>query len=292
MNMAAHQPPAGRGLSRNAARPGNMEPSRTPTAGAHPQPLRDRVVVVTGAAGGIGRAVCARVIQLGGLLVGVDTDGPAGASAVAALTRDGGRAYFIHGDVSNADDVAAYVNDARARFGRVDGFVNNAGVEGVIKPMIDYPVEVFDGVLATNVRGVFLGLKHVLPVMVEQARGAIVNVASVAGITGHANHAAYVASKHAVVGLTRVAAAEVASCGIRVNAVCPGPTNTRMMTSIEEQASPDRLVRKRDILARIPAGRYAEPCEVARLIAFLLGDDAGYIHGAVIPVDGGFTAAI
>jgi len=250
-------------------------------------------VVVTGAAGGIGRAICEQVAGLGARLVAVDADQVAGEQVAAAIREGGADACFVAADVSDAADTEAYVAQALTRFGRIDGLVANAGIEGVITPIADYPLEVFDRVLAINARGVFLGLKHVLPPMVAQRSGSIVNVASVSGTIGHVGHSAYVASKHAVVGLTRVAAAEVARHGVRVNALCPGPTSTRMMDAIEAQSGDgDAAATHREIAAKIPAQRYAEPQEVARVAAFLLGDDAAFVHGAAIAVDGGFTAAI
>jgi NAD(P)-dependent dehydrogenase (short-subunit alcohol dehydrogenase family) len=255
--------------------------------------LRDRVVVVTGAAGGIGRAICHRVAQLGGRVVAVDADSAALAETASVAEEAGAAACLVHADVSQDVGVAAYVEAAITRFGRIDGLVSNAGTEGLITPTVEYPVEVFDRVIAINLRGVFLGLKHVLPVMIDQGAGVVVNVASVAGLIGHPGHSAYVASKHGVVGLTRVAAAEVGQHGVRVNAVCPGPTSTRMIASIEEQAGGgDAAAKHREIAAKIPAGRYGEPDEIARSVAFLLGDDASYVNGATLTVDGAFTAAI
>jgi NAD(P)-dependent dehydrogenase (short-subunit alcohol dehydrogenase family) len=255
--------------------------------------LRGRVVVVTGAAAGIGRAICEWVSELGARVVVVDTDAEHGKRLVDHLRRQGGDAQFMAADVSHAADVEAYVEAARSHFGRLDGLVNNAGIEGVITPTVSYPLDVFDRVLAVNVRGVFLALKYALPGMIEQGAGSIVNLASVAGLVGHADHCGYVASKHAVVGMTRVAAAEVARHGVRVNAVCPGPTSTRMMASIEAQAvGTQRDARHREIVTKIPARRYAEPREIARVVAFLLSDAAGFVHGAAVAVDGAFTAAI
>src|SRR6185436_12201204 len=228
--------------------------------------------------------ICEQVAGLGARLVAVDADQVAGEQVAAAIREGGADACFVAADVSDAADTEAYVAQALTRFGRIDGLVT---------PIADYPLEVFDRVLAINARGVFLGLKHVLPPMVAQRSGSIVNVASVSGTIGHVGHSAYVASKHAVVGLTRVAAAEVARHGVRVNALCPGPTSTRMMDAIEAQSGDgDAAATHREIAAKIPAQRYAEPQEVARVAAFLLGDDAAFVHGAAIAVDGGFTAAI
>jgi NAD(P)-dependent dehydrogenase (short-subunit alcohol dehydrogenase family) len=257
-------------------------------------PMSDGPVgVVTGAAGGIGRAVCERMAGLGWRVLCVDAEAPAGNAVVGALRSAGADARFAKADVSQSADVERYVATALKEFGRIDGLVNNAGIEGAITAIPDYPIDVFDRVVAVNLRGVFLGMKHVLPVMTEQGAGAVVNIASVAGLVGHPYHGAYVASKHGVVGLTKVAAAEVGGHGIRVNAVCPGPTSTRMIASIEEQlpgSSSEQAHRR--IAEKIPLKRYGHPDEIARTVMFLLTDDASYINGAALTVDGGFIAAI
>jgi NAD(P)-dependent dehydrogenase (short-subunit alcohol dehydrogenase family) len=191
--------------------------------------------------------------------------------------------------------VEAYVQTAVREFGGIDGFFNNAGVEGVVAPMTSYPTDVFDQVVAVNLRGVFLGLKHVMAVMSQAGRGSIVNTASVAGLVGTAGIAPYVATKHAVVGITRVAALEGAPAGVRVNAVCPGPVESRMMGTLEEgfislAGAPDRAAARATITGMIPGGRYAQASEVADVVAYLLSDRSSYISGAAIPVDWALTS--
>src|SRR6185312_15384356 len=173
----------------------------------------------------------------------------------------------------------------------VDCFFNNAGIEGKVSPIVDYDEAVFDAVLGVNVKGVFLGLKHVLPEMIRQGGGAIVNTASVAGLVGTPGMPAYVASKHAVIGLTKTAAGEVARQGIRVNAVCPGPVDTRMIHSLEAQLNPaDPAAVGRRYQAAQPTGRYTTAEEIANTVLFLCSDLASNTTGAQYVVDGGRTA--
>ena len=166
-----------------------------------------------------------------------------------------------------------------AVYGRIDAFVNNAGYEGVVLPITEYPEEIFDRVMSINVRGIFLGLKYVLPVMINQRSGAVVNIGSRGSFVGGAGFSAYSASKHAVLGLTKSVALEVAHQGIRVNAVCPGATsNTGMVKS-----SPKSM-------DHIPDGRYAEPEEIARAVVFLASNLSSHITGQSLVIDGGCLA--
>ena len=252
----------------------------------------DKVAVVTGGAGGIGRAACLAFARAGARVVAVDRDTAGGDATVAAVRAAGGEARFVAADVSRAADVRGYVDAAVAAYGRIDAFFNNAGIEGRVCPTADYDEDVFDAVIAVNLKGVFLGLRHVLPVMLRQGGGAIVNTASTAGVMGAQGLCAYVASKHGVIGLTRTAASEYGHAGIRVNAVCPGPTDTRMIASLEEQSAPggSNSVRER-YRAAIPIGRYAAAEEVANLVLFLCSDLAGSISGAQYLIDGGRLAS-
>ena len=185
----------------------------------------------------------------------------------------------------------SYVDDALSAWGRIDIFMNNAGWQGEVLAIADKPVEMFDKVMAINVRGVFLGLKHVLPVMVAQRRGAVVNTASLGAYIGVRNLAPYAASKHAVLGLTKSAALEVARKGVRVNAVCPGPVDTPMLREIEaEQAPGDAEALRAKRSASIPDGRYADPAEVAHLMVYLASDYAAHITGQGIQINGGAHA--
>ena len=248
-----------------------------------------RVAIITGAAGGIGRAAAHRFADEGASVVCVDHD-LAGAEETVAELSDGS-AIAVQANVSDPAAVAAYVNAAVDRFGGIDILFNNAGIEGAVAPLESYPDDTFDQVLAVNVRGVWLGMKHSADAMRRRGGGAIINTASVAGLGGTPNLVAYGASKHAVVGMTKTAAIELAPAGIRVNAVCPSPIETRMMRSIEAGIAPDdpEAAHKR-LAENIPLGRYGEPEEVAALVAFLASDDAAYITGGIYPIDGGRTA--
>ena len=252
-----------------------------------PNRYAGKVAVVTGAAGGIGRAASVRFTQDGAKVAAVDIAGSPLDETVAAVANAGGEALAIEADVTDAADVAAYVRQAMDRFGRIDAFFNNAGIEGVRAPLWELGDDDFDRVIAVNLRGVFLGLKHVAPAMRANGGGAIVNTASIAGLTATPGIIAYGASKHAVVGMTKSAAAELAP-EIRVNAVCPGPIETRMMRSLERQFDPDNPEAVHDMFAQsIPLGRYGEPEEVAALVSWLCSEDAGYISGAMHTIDGG-----
>jgi 3alpha(or 20beta)-hydroxysteroid dehydrogenase len=247
-----------------------------------------QVAVVTGAGGGIGRAVSLMLANLGAKVLAVDLSEQSGRETAALIEGRSGSCLFTRADVSEEADVAAYVEAARGAWGRIDVFMNNAAWQGVIRPLIDYPVELFDKVMNINVRGVFLGMKHVLPLMTAQRRGAIVNTASLGAYIGTRNLAPYTASKHAVLGLTKSAALEVARKGVRVNAVCPGPVDTPMLRDIELGQSPadaESLRQKR--AASIPDGRYAEPEEVANLMVYLASDYASHITGQGIQINGG-----
>jgi NAD(P)-dependent dehydrogenase (short-subunit alcohol dehydrogenase family) len=194
-------------------------------------------------------------------------------------------------DVTKSADVQAYVKAALDAFGSIDCFFNNAGIEGKVAPVTEYDEAVFDQVIGINVKGVFLGLRHVLPVMLKQKSGAVVNTASVAGLVATPGMSAYVASKHAVIGLTKAAAGEVARSGVRVNAVCPGPIDTRMIHSLEGQLNPaDPASVGARYQAALPIGRYGTAEEVANVVLFLCSDLAGNVTGAQYVVDGGRTA--
>ena len=200
------------------------------------------------------------------------------------------QALCLTADVTREDEVADYVRAAVDRFGSIDVFYNNAGIEGDIAPITRYPLEMFRKVLDVNVVGVFLGMKHVLPVMLKQNSGSIINTSSIAGLIASAGLAVYSASKHAVIGLTKSAAQECSTTGVRVNCVCPGPIDSRMMGTISEGLSPGKasLVHER-IIERTPARRFGLASEVASVVAFLASDEASYVSGSAYTVDGGRT---
>jgi NAD(P)-dependent dehydrogenase (short-subunit alcohol dehydrogenase family) len=250
-----------------------------------------KVALITGAGNGIGRATALAFAKAGAKVVVVDRDVDGGEATAGIIRQQGGEAAFVAADVTKSADVAGYVKAALDAFGKIDCFFNNAGIEGVVAHTADYDEAMFDQVIGINVKGVFLGLRHVLPVMIAQKSGAVVNTASVAGLVATPGMPAYVASKHAVIGLTKTAAGEVARQGVRVNAVCPGPVDTRMIHSLEKMISPtdpDSVGRRYQ--AAMPSGRYTTPEEIANTVLFLCSDFASNTTGAQYVVDGGRTA--
>ena len=246
-----------------------------------------KVAIVTGAAAGFGLAVATRLTKEGARVVLVDRAAEALREQAAALPD----AVPVVADVSREADVDSYVEEAVAHHGRVDLFFNNAGIEGRWAPMTELSVDDFDSVMAVNARGVFLGLRAVLRVMKPQGSGAIVNTASMAGIRGGPINAPYVASKHAVVGLTRCAALEGAPYGIRVNGIAPGHIDTRMARDLTAQIAPDNPQGVYEsIAASVPLGRYGTADEVANLAVWLLSDEASYVSGATHLVDAAVNA--
>jgi NAD(P)-dependent dehydrogenase (short-subunit alcohol dehydrogenase family) len=244
-----------------------------------------KAAIVTGAGGGIGRAVSLALSELGASVLVVDLSRETGEETAALVRSQGGSAQFLAADVSRSEDVVQYVAAA------FEVFMNNAAWQGAVAPVVDYPDELFDRVMAINVRGVFLGLKHVLPVMIAQRSGAVVNTASLAGYIGTRNLAPYAASKHAVLGLTKSTALEVARKGVRVNAVCPGPVDTPMLRDIEAGQAPEGAEKLREQrAASIPDGRYALPQEVAQLMVYLASDMSSHVTGQGIQINGGSHA--
>lgn len=247
--------------------------------------------VITGAARGIGRATALLLSARNVRVLAVDRDEEPLKQVVSEISEQGGVAYAHVADVSDSADVRDYVDHANRLFNGIEYFFNNAGILGRLVPLVDYPEDVFDQVIAINLRGVFLGLKYVLPGMYERGSGAVVNTASVAGVVGHVDHAGYVASKHGIVGLTKVAGAEAAAYGVRVNAVAPGPVHTDMMDAVEVMMSPENADAERQRLLRnIPAHRYGTVTDIAAIVLFLLLGESSYINGSTITVDGAFTA--
>jgi 3alpha(or 20beta)-hydroxysteroid dehydrogenase len=253
--------------------------------------LHDKVTIITGAAGGIGREAALRFAAEGAAVVAVDLPGPELDETARLVQAAGGRCLAVAADVTDEAQVQAYVAAAVAEFGGVDALLNNAGIEGPVAALTDTSVEGFDKVIAVNVRGVFLGMKHAAPAIIARGGGAIVNVSSVAGLGGTPGIVAYGASKHAVIGMTKTAAMEFAPAKVRVNAICPSPVETRMMRALEAGMNPDDPEAVHAMMAMsIPLGRYGEPSDIAALMAFLCSDDSSFLTGAAIPIDGGMKA--
>jgi len=253
--------------------------------------LDGRVAVVTGAAGVIGTATMHLLAERGARIVAVDRRDQNLKNAIVNLPASA-QALGIAADVTDEAEVSGYVRAAVDAFGTIDVFYNNAGVEGEVKPITDYSLEAFRRVIDVNVTGVFLGLKHVLPVMLKQDKGSIINTASIAGLIGSPQLAVYSASKHAVIGLTKSAAWECTGTGVRVNCVCPGLIDSRMLSAIlQGRNGGNAPVPTEKIVERIPARRLGLASEVASVVAFLASDEASYVSGSAYTVDGGRTAA-
>lgn len=251
----------------------------------------DKVAVVTGGGGGIGRATAVRLAAEGARVVLVDMSEAGLEESTAAVRAAGGQALPVLADVTRAADVERYVDAATRHFGGIDLLASNAGILGVVQPLTAYPEEVFDRVMAVNVKSVWLGMRAAAPAMRARGGGAIVNTASIAGLRGTPGLVAYTASKHAVVGLTRTASLELVRHGIRVNAVCPSPIETAMSRLVDEGLDPREPDAAHERMVRtIPMRRYGSPEEVAALIAFLCSADASYVNGAIYTVDGGAMA--
>jgi NAD(P)-dependent dehydrogenase (short-subunit alcohol dehydrogenase family) len=252
--------------------------------------LDGKVAVVTGAAGVIGTATLRLLAERGAHIVAVDRRERDLQTAIEGLPASA-QALAVTADVSDEDEVARYVATTVERFGGIDVFYNNAGIEGDIAPITKYSLQSFRRVLDVNVVGVFLGMKHVLPVMLKQGHGSIINTASIAGLIGSPDIAVYSASKHAVIGLTKSAALECSGTGVRVNCVCPGLIDSRMLSAIIDGRNPgDAPVPNERIVERIPARRLGHASEVASIVAFLASDEASYVSGSAYTVDGGRTA--
>jgi 3alpha(or 20beta)-hydroxysteroid dehydrogenase len=250
--------------------------------------LTGKVALITGAGGGIGLASAHALVNQGCAVVLVDLHAAALAEATAEI---GANASYIVANVADSDSMQGAVQFALTRHGGIDIFIANAAIEGALAGIVDYPLEQFDKVMAVNVRGVWLGIKYVVPVMRQRGGGSIVVTSSGAGVRGMPKMSPYSASKHAVIGIMRSVAIECAKDNIRVNAVTPGPVETRMMRSIEEGLAPGSGEKiKQRFEHATPLKRYAVPQEIAEMIVFLASDASSYCTGGVYPVDGGDSA--
>ena len=244
-----------------------------------------KVAIVTGAANGIGLATASAFAALGASVLLADIDIERGEAAATQIADKGGVASFIRTDVSNSSDVRAMVAAAVERYGRLDYAHNNAGIVGAGATVVDMPEETWNQGIGVMLTGVFLCLKYEIPAILEQGGGAIVNTSSGAGIIGFPTMANYVAAKHGVIGLTKTAALEFATSGVRINAVCPGTARSRM---VDEWIGGDPA-QEAEVAALHPIGRIAEAEEIAAAVLWLCSDSASFMIGHALVVDGGYT---
>ena len=243
------------------------------------------VVLITGGLTGIGRAAAVAFARKGANVVVAGRRDEVGNALVKELRSFGSEAEFVNADVRKEDEVRALVDKTVARFGRLDVAVNNAGTEGQVGPITDQSAESYAATFDTNVLGVILSMKHEVRAMQGQGSGSIINISSTYGHEGAAGAAVYVGSKHAVEGITKSVALELAKSGIRVNAVAPGPTDTGMLTRFTK--TPEN---KAALVTGVPMGRLGLTDELANAIVFIASDEASYITGHVLNVDGGHSA--
>ena len=250
--------------------------------------LKNKVALITGGTGGIGKATARRFLKEGAKVFLVDLKKEDLEQVMEELGND--HLGYFAADVSLSQEVKAYARACEEKFGKIDVFFNNAGIEGKFLSIIDYPEDVFDRVIAVNLKGVWLGCQHVIPLITNG--GSVIITSSVAGIKGFSNLGPYVASKHAVAGIMKVAAMEFADRNLRVNSIHPGPVNNRMIHSIEDQISPkDPKSAKKDFEDATLLHRYAENEEIADLVLFLASDESKYITGTMQVIDGGMCLA-
>ena len=245
-----------------------------------------KVALITGGASGIGRVAARAFAHEGANVVVSDQAAEGGQETARMIIGDGGQATFVRADVTKASEVKAMMLEVERAYGKLDFAVNNAGIDGARAPTADYPEETWSQVVAVNLTGVFLCMKYEIPLMLRQGGSAIVNLASVAGVTGFPAHCAYTASKHGVIGLTKTAALEYAKAGLRVNAVCPCYTRTPMLERIVK-AKPDLEAK---LQARVPMGRLGTPEEIAAAVVYLCTESASFITGHALVMDGGIVA--
>lgn len=252
--------------------------------------MKNKVIIITGAAMGLGLAAAKVIAEKGANLVLVDFNEEQLKESVDQLKKDFPNIEILSliADVSNEEQVKNYVDKAVEKFGRIDGLYNNAGIEGRQAPLTTYDINVFKKVIDINLMGVYYGLKYVIPVMQKQKYGRIVNVASVGGIRGVLNQTPYVASKHAVSGMSKQAAVEYGKDGILTNAIAPGAILTPMVAEAFKQVNPDDpKAAEAEYAKRNPTRALGDPKDVGKLVAFLISEENGYVSGQTIAIDGG-----
>jgi NAD(P)-dependent dehydrogenase (short-subunit alcohol dehydrogenase family) len=252
--------------------------------------LERKVALVTGGGSGIGRAAALAFAREGARVIIADVDVSGGEETIRLIQAAGGAAIFVRADVSKAAEVAAFVKQGVETYNRLDCALNNAGIQGGLQQTADCSEENWDRIIATNLTGVWLCMKHEIAYMVKRGGGTIVNTASNFGLVGSPGMPAYTASKHGVVGLTKTAALEYAKSGIRVNAVCPGPTQTPLVDRVLSQQPQLANQIVEAIKAREPLGRMGRPEEIAEAVVWLCSEAASFVTGIALAVDGGFVA--
>ncbi|MCR2806271.1 glucose 1-dehydrogenase [Paenibacillus sp. SCIV0701] len=263
----------------------------TPAADSRPKASfsasGESVAIVTGAGGGIGRASSLKLAEAGFKVVVVDYNAATGEETLRLIREQGGEGLFVQADVSKNEDVERYVGAAVEAYGRIDAFVNNAGVLQKFSLLENIELSEYERIMSVNVRGAFLGLKHVLKVMAEQGAGSIINTASTAGLRAEHSMAVYTASKHAVIGLTKAAAIEYVKKGVRVNAICPGGVDTPLTQGVPAMMQDSGYMPEE--FPNMRMGRFADPSELAEMVVFLASGKSSYMTGSIVAVDGGLT---
>lgn len=251
--------------------------------------FKNKVVLITGGSGSIGFATAMKLAKESAKIMLTDINEDALKEKQEKAASNGYEFTYVQADVTKAEDVQKYVDACIEAYGKIDFFFNNAGIEGDVKPIHEYYDEMFDKVIAVNVRGVYLGMKHIIP-KIEDG-GSIVITSSVAGLQGTPCMVAYITSKHATIGLMRTASLELGERKIRVNTVNPGVVDNRMMRSLEDGMNPGNSEKVKETFEQqIPLQRYAKPEDVANMVAFLFSDESSYANGGVFVIDGGLSA--
>jgi NAD(P)-dependent dehydrogenase (short-subunit alcohol dehydrogenase family) len=246
--------------------------------------FKGKTVIVTGAGNGIGRAIAIAFANEGTNVVVSDISKEGGEETVEIIKKKNEEAIFIKADVGNGSEIKELVKKTVSTFGRLDYAVNNAGIEGEVAPIADYSEEIWDRVIRINLKGVWLGLKYQIPAILETGGGAIVNIASMEGIIAFPYVSPYVAAKHGVNGITKAAALEYMKAGVRVNSVCPGPIDTKMLGRLTEE-----VPQIDDLVNMSPAGRKGRPEEIAQAAIWLCSTKASFVNGHTLVVDGGYV---